>query len=101
MKRSRIRRVSKKMIAQKKEEIRIRIALAERCGGRFIFESTLTGGFCSGGRCELCGKRPDWRNLTPHEDPKRSQGGKLSMDSKMICGKCHSATEGIKEVRYE
>ncbi len=49
----------------------------------------------------MCGQPPDFRGLHPHEDPLRSQGGKLSMKSSMLCGKCHGGesghrTEGIE-----
>lgn len=103
MKRTRIRRISKKMIAQKREEIEARIALAERCGGKFVLDGSITGGKCVGGRCEICGKqmpkrpRSDFDILSPHEDPPRSRGGKVSLkDSKMICIICHMKAEHIK-----
>lgn len=94
-------RISAKKKQEMEQEIEIRIALAERCGGEWVFTSSLTGGYYKGGICELCSKQPDWRGLHPHEYPFRSQGGKLSMDSKMLCGECHSKEHGIKEAKDE
>ena len=49
--------------------------------------------------CEQCGQAPDFRGLAPHHMEKRSQGGDESPDNlKWLCGKCHSAEHGIKEV---
>ncbi len=51
------------------------------------------------GRCQICGGLPDWRGLSPHHNKKRSHGGDEDPKNiKWACGKCHSATEGVKEV---
>lgn len=84
MKKSYIRKRSKKMERQLYRERKLRDELMNRCKGY----------------CEICGNWPDWRGLAKHEKKKRSQGGD-PLDPEncvMVCGKCHSATEGIKEV---
>ena len=99
-----MKKISWKKRLQILEEYGIRQALAERCGGRWTPTSSLTGGYCSGGFCEMCGDRPDAPDfiLHPHEDPPRSRGGKLSLSgSKMACNKCHAGAEGIKVVHSE
>lgn len=97
MKRTRIPPISEKKRAQIKGEIEIRRQLCERAGGYFVTDGTKSR--CIGGRCELCGRPPDWRGLHPHEEPFKSHGGKLSLkDSKMVCGKCSNERHGIKEV---
>ncbi len=54
----------------------------------------------AGGLCEECHRKPDWRGLSPHEEPFRSQGGKVSMlQSVVLCGKCHSKKHGIREAK--
>ena len=86
MKRTPIRRISKKMIQQKKVEGRLIECLLQR----------------SGGLCEICKKQPDWRGLSKHEIKSRAQGGDPTDPSncQLLCGKCHSARGGIKEVSY-
>ncbi len=80
------------------KELTIRRKLCERAEGTWVPNATGRGGTCNGGLCEQCGQPPDFRKLHPHEDPFKSHGGKLSMKSKMLCGKCHSAKHDIKEV---
>ena len=54
------------------------------------------------GLCQICGQPPDSRGLAPHHDKKRSHGGDEDPKNiKWACGKCHSGTEGIKEVNSE
>ena len=101
MRKTPIRRISVKMLGQKRDEIEIRIALAERCGGEFIFQNTITGGYCKGGICEECKNPPDWRGLHPHHTGIGASRKPLSLEDKMACGKCHSAKHLIKEVSYD
>ncbi len=105
MKRTPIRRISKKRLQEIKDEVQARILLAKRCGGEFIFRSTITGGYCKGGRCEECSKqmplmpKTDFDILKPHEDPPRSRGGRVSLkDSKMVCDTCGKKAHGLKVV---
>ena len=92
-----MKRISDKKRQQIKDELPTRIALAERCGGVWVAENTLTGGHCSGGYCEICGglpTAPDFR-LHPHEDIFRSHMGKMTLEnSKMACNKCHGGEHG-------
>lgn len=99
MKRTKLNPVSKRREQREKEEIPTRKALCERAGGVWIPKSNWrTGGYCRGGRCEICGEKPDFRGLHPHEYPFKSHGGKLSLeDSKMACGECHSSKHGVRE----
>jgi 5-methylcytosine-specific restriction endonuclease McrA len=98
MKRTRIRPIGEKRKAEMEAEYEIRRQLCERAGGYWVRSGHYYR--CLGGLCELCHKPPDWRGLSPHENKHRSQGGKLSLEnSKMLCGKCHSAEHGIKEVQ--
>ena len=57
--------------------------------------------------CQRCGQPPDWRGLVEHHiEPKKMGGRKGAMkeyierpENKIwLCGKCHSAEHGIKEV---
>ena len=80
MKRSPIRKISKKKEAEKREEVKIRQQLIERCNG------------C----CEECGEPARWPGLSPHETIFRSHGGKMSLDnSKMLCIGCHGRKHGV------
>lgn len=97
MKKTRLRPISKKRQIELGKEIEIRRQLCERAGG--IFVTNGRAGRCIGGLCEDCGQAPDWRGLHPHERVFRSHNGKLSLEnSLMLCGKCHSARHGVKEV---
>jgi 5-methylcytosine-specific restriction endonuclease McrA len=85
-KRTPIRKFSLKKTQEIKNEKNIRKQLLERCKGL----------------CEICGRHPDWRGLSPHEDKFRSQGGKMSLEnSKMACGQCHNSKHNIVEVNSE
>lgn len=97
--RKRIPPISKKRQAQLPDEIEIRRKLCERAGGYFVTDGKRSR--CINGRCEKCGRLPDWRGLHPHEKKFKSQLGKMSLENSiMVCGKCHSAYHGIKEVEY-
>jgi len=100
MKKTRLRPISKKREQEFAAEIEIRRQLCERAGGLFVTDGRFCR--CIGGKCEECGQPPDWRGLHPHEEPFRSHGGKVSLkESKMLCGRCHSAKHGIKEVALD
>lgn len=51
-----------------------------------------------GGRCEDCGLKGDWRNLSPHHKIKRRFKINTYENCRILCGKCHAKREGIKEV---
>lgn len=94
-----LNRVSQKKLFEIKGELATRKALCERAGGTWVFEPSLTGGYCKGGLCEYCNSPPDFRRLRPHEEIFRGHAGKLSMEnSKMACGACHSQRHGRREV---
>ncbi len=84
LKRSSLRKVSKKMARQKVQERKLSQELLIR----------------SGGLCERCKQLPDWRGLAKHEIVFRSQGGNPldKSNTVLLCGKCHSAMHGIKEM---
>ena len=51
------------------------------------------------GLCEKCHQLPDWRGLSGHHKILRSQGGEDTPENLIIlCGFCHSAEHGIREV---
>ena len=51
------------------------------------------------GLCEKCHKPPDFRGLSRHHKKKRSQGGGEDKGNIIwLCGRCHSAEEGVKEL---
>lgn len=92
-----IRRMSAKKRQQIIDEVRIRVALCQRAGGVWVPTSSLTGGYCKGGNCELCGAPAGGEVLKPHEEKHRSQGGKLSLDnSKMSHLICHMKKHHIR-----
>ena len=82
-----IRRISKKRLQEIKDEVGIRIALEARCKGR----------------CEKCGRKPDWRGLSKHEIKSRSRGGDPTDPNNclLLCGECHSAEGHIIEIKSE
>lgn len=84
MKRTPIRRVSKKMARQKVKERDLSQQLLTKCNGL----------------CMRCGNPPDFRGLSKHEVIFRSHGGNPLDENNVIlvCGKCHSALHGIKEI---
>ena len=51
-----------------------------------------------GGRCEICGLKGDWRNLSAHHKIKRRFNVNTYENCQILCGRCHSKQEGIKEV---
>lgn len=69
-----LKKVSKKMQAQKRQENKLSAQLLE----------------LSGGVCEIC-HTVDWRGLAKHEAIKRSQqGSEISpLNTLLICGNCH------------
>ena len=78
-----LRPVSRKMAAQKRQERElIQVLLVRRQG-----------------RCERCGMLPDWRGLSKHEKVHRSQGGDplAPNNVQLICSKCHSERHGVRE----
>ena len=78
MKRSPIRKISKKKAIEIRREKPIRKRLYERADG------------C----CEYCGKPEDMFGLHPHEKVFRSAGGKLSMGNSIIlCQACHDLAQ--------
>lgn len=51
------------------------------------------------GRCQECGKLPDWRGLSKHHIEFRSHCGSDAIENLIwLCGKCSSKAHGIKEV---
>ena len=93
MKKSRIPQMSKKRQARMPEELAVRIKLAERCGGQWVPNPYMPYlGRVIGGRCEICGKLADWRDLRPAHALRAGKGGKLTMDNcLMAClrSTCH------------
>ena len=100
-------RYSLKKIDSLNEELPERIKLIERCGGQPELYTQVyrrnDGTMheihrvrCIGGVCELCGlPAGDDEVLEPHEYPKRSAGGKVSLnDSKMCHRVCHMKQHG-------
>jgi len=94
-----LRPISPKRLERMKEEAKIIKELCEKAGGRF-FPTAWSGGeviqgICVGGVCQVCGQRPDWRGLSPHEKVFRSRGGKVSKENTiMVCGDCHAKYHG-------
>ncbi len=97
MKKSYINKISLKKQRQIEEELPIKILLCQIAGGTWV-QTSRWGGHCEGGYCMECHQKPDFRGLHPHEDPFRSRGNKVTLASKMLCGRCHSACHGIREV---
>ena len=53
----------------------------------------------SDGKCENCGQLPDWRGLSKHHIVKRSACGSDDRSNLIwLCGKCHAKEEGIEEM---
>jgi 5-methylcytosine-specific restriction endonuclease McrA len=51
------------------------------------------------GRCQNCHDLPDFRGLAKHHIKLRSRGGKDNPENLIwVCGKCHNYFHGIKEV---
>jgi 5-methylcytosine-specific restriction endonuclease McrA len=82
MKRTPLNRISKRQSQIKREEVKIRASLLEKCGGY----------------CMECGERPDWRGLSLHHKQFKSRGGtNEDNNTALICGKCHSKYHGVTE----
>lgn len=80
-----MRQVSKKKQRDNYRERKIRQQLATRANGR----------------CEICGKLPDFTGLHPHEKLSRARGGKMSLEnSVMVCMSCHQKADH-NDVRLE
>lgn len=81
-----MKKISNKMVKQKKQEKELILKLLERCHGL----------------CEDCGRLPDFRGLSKHEKVFRSHGGDpLASDNcLMLCGVCHSKRHGINEIQF-
>lgn len=83
MKRSSLRRVSKKQAIELRRRDSLRQVLLVR----------------SGGRCEICHKPADWRGLSLHHVKYLSHGGKTEESNCVLaCGSCHSERHNIREV---
>ena len=93
--------ISPRKIAKLNAEVPERIKLAKRCGGRYVTNKRcikidgqnyiLTTVKCYGGTCEICNQpaKPN-EQLFPHESPKRSAGGKVSLKDSLMCHTyCH------------
>lgn len=97
MRKTPLKRISEKKREQIKDEYLIRVLLCKRAHGTWV-QTSQYGGYCEG-ICEECGKPPDWRGLHPHEEIRRGQGGKLSLEnSRMLCMKCHKAEHHQYEI---
>ena len=55
----------------------------------------------SGGVCENCGGKGDFRGLQIHHIKHKQMGGSKLLDTienlELLCGKCHSERHGIRE----
>jgi 5-methylcytosine-specific restriction endonuclease McrA len=82
MKRSPIKKISKKRQKelQKEAELRQILLIKQR------------------GLCAECGSKPDWRGLSLSHTIPKSQGGRTTLaNCQLLCGKCHSRRHGIDE----
>lgn len=53
------------------------------------------------GKCQNCGKPPDFRGLAKHHIRFRSLGGKDNRDNlTWLCGKCHSEAHHLLEIDH-
>lgn len=103
---STLNKYSLKKIEKLNAEVPIRIALANRVGGKPLIKvqavrrnggsiHKITRILCVGGICEVCNK-PAVRGeiLEPHEVVKRSAGGKLSLENSKMCHRrCHPVSK--------
>jgi 5-methylcytosine-specific restriction endonuclease McrA len=81
MKRSPIRRISKKKAAEKRIEAELRAQLLEEHGGL----------------CQDCGKWPDVFGLSLHHSLFKSRGGKSTRENcRLICRLCHDKAHGLR-----
>ena len=76
MKKTSLRKFSKKMAQQKRREADLIQELLVLCEGL----------------CECCGNAPDWRGLSKHEPISRARGGSAvdPLNALMCCGDCHN-----------
>jgi 5-methylcytosine-specific restriction endonuclease McrA len=83
VKRTPIRRVSKRRAAQKRQEDILRQKLLIRCKGL----------------CESCNEYPDWLGLSlSHTEPKGMGGTRREYtedDVQLLCNNCHNKKHGI------
>jgi 5-methylcytosine-specific restriction endonuclease McrA len=80
MKRSPIRKISKKKAAEMRIEAELRAKLLEEHGGL----------------CQNCGKWPDGYGLSLHHTLFKSRGGKTSTENcQLICLSCHQKFHGV------
>ena len=104
-----INHYSKARIQKFYDEFPERIALAERCGGEAFIYYEVFNPYkqepvyiprvrCIGGICEICGKSADGEILEPHESPRRSKGGLVSLKDSVMCHRaCHNGEHpGVK-----
>lgn len=86
MKKTPLRKVSRKMARRKRQEDKLRQELLNQCKGL----------------CMRCGQLPDWRGLSlSHTKPKGMGGTNHEYtinEVQLLCGKCHSALHGITEL---
>lgn len=98
-----LNRKSLRKIIAGNNEVDVRIQLCQRADGEPTVKTRnikLNNGTeieehtveCRNGQCEECGERV--YRLDPHEDPPRSKGNKVSLDSKMLCWPCHRPKKG-------
>ena len=106
-------RYSMRKIDALNAELPERIKLIERCGGTPYFYNEPVkrndGGtyiirrvLCIGGVCEICGQPcRNGEHLEPHENPKRSQGGKVSLAQSLMCHRtCHMGEHAQPELEW-
>ena len=88
MKKTPLKRVSKKRAQQLREEAKLKQKLLEKTDEDYETR----------GCCPICGRWPDFRGLSPHEKVFRSHAGKPSEENtSLACGKCHSRSHGRNE----
>ena len=104
-----LKHISERRVRQLNSEVITRIALCKRCGGVPVQKSSRINfgwGFmelntiiCVGGACEICGQPAGDEHMSPHEDPPRSTGGKVSLeDSRMCHWACHRKVQKSEPV---
>ena len=95
----RLNHYSKKRVALLNEQKDVRVCLCLRAGGTPLYamrqlkfndgtELPLWTVTCTNGICGICHQRKSL--IEPHEEPHRSQGGKVGKDSIMSCRECHN-----------
>ena len=108
-----LNRYSLHRIEKLNAEVPERIKLIARCGGLPRFHTQFVNRndgsqheikrvVCIGGTCELCNLPARYgENLEPHESPKRSAGGKVSLDgSKMVHRSCHNGEHPGPQLKW-